>query len=139
MACAGSWWAARLASEALIRDIAKHEAELLIDVDFGCILTLAVNALFETSATYSRLQFPLRCQSIDMDEYSDKGDLILIVAALQVKGGGRTPDEFAKDIAEAFSRSDDSLTTATAGVVFVNFFFFFQPDAPVKRVVAQIS
>ena len=64
----------------------------------------------------------------------DKGDLMLAVAALRMKG--KKPDEFAKEIAEAFPKGDDILATATASGVFVN--FFFKPDALVKRIVPQI-
>ncbi|KAL6248021.1 arginyl-tRNA synthetase [Rhinocladiella similis] len=64
----------------------------------------------------------------------DKGDLMLPVAALRVKG--KPPQDLAKEITEAFPKSDDTLATATQAGPFVQ--FFFNPEHLIKTVVPEI-
>lgn len=64
----------------------------------------------------------------------DKGDLMLPVAALRVKG--KSPPDQAKEIVESFPSSDDTLVTASQAGPFVQ--FFFKPDHLLKLVIPEI-
>ncbi|KIW10026.1 arginine-tRNA ligase [Exophiala spinifera] len=64
----------------------------------------------------------------------DKGDLMMPVAALRVKG--KPPQDLAKEIAEAFPTSEDTLATATQAGPFVQ--FFFKPEHLIKTVIPEI-
>jgi arginyl-tRNA synthetase len=64
----------------------------------------------------------------------DKGDLMLPVAALRVKG--KPPQDLAKEIGESFPATEDTLVTATAAGPFVQ--FFFKPEHLIKNVIPEI-
>ncbi|KAI1609961.1 arginyl-tRNA synthetase [Exophiala viscosa] len=64
----------------------------------------------------------------------DKGDLNLPVAALRVKG--KPPQDLAKEIAESFPTSDDTLVTLIANGPFVS--FFFKPEHLLKTLIPEI-
>ena len=64
----------------------------------------------------------------------DKGDLMLPVAALRVKG--IPPQELAKGIVEAFPKSQDVLVTATVAGPFVQ--FFASPEHIIKTTIPEI-
>jgi len=64
----------------------------------------------------------------------DKGDLMLPVPALRIKG--KPPQDISKEIAQGFPTDDDTLVTATANGPFVQ--FYFKPPSLVKRVIPLI-
>ena len=64
----------------------------------------------------------------------DKGDLMLPVAALRVKG--KPPQDQAKEIAEAFPTTDDTLATASHNGPFVQ--FFYKPEHLIRTVIPEI-
>lgn len=64
----------------------------------------------------------------------DKGDLMLAVAALRVKG--KAPQDYAKEIVEAFPDTEDTLVTRSAAGPFVQ--FFFKPEYLSKMVIPEI-
>jgi arginyl-tRNA synthetase len=64
----------------------------------------------------------------------DKGDLMLAVAALRVKG--KPPQDQAKEIAEAFPKSDDTLVTVSQAGPFVQ--FFAKPEHIIKLTIPEI-
>ncbi|KIX03923.1 arginine-tRNA ligase [Rhinocladiella mackenziei CBS 650.93] len=64
----------------------------------------------------------------------DKGDLMLPVPALRVKG--KPPQDQAREIVDAFPKTDDTVVTASQAGPFVQ--FFFKPDHLVKLVIPEI-
>lgn len=64
----------------------------------------------------------------------EKGDLMLPVAALRVKG--KKPQDIAEDIVAKFPNTDDTLVTASQAGPFVQ--FFFKPQPLIKNVIPEI-
>jgi len=64
----------------------------------------------------------------------DKGDLMLPVAALRVKG--KSPQDLAKQIAEAFPSDEETLVTCTANGPFVQ--YYFKPQHIINKVIPLI-
>ena len=64
----------------------------------------------------------------------DKGDLMLPVAALRIKG--KSPQDLGKEIFEAFPKGDDVLVTATHAGPFVQ--FFAKPDHIINSTIPEI-
>ncbi|OCT48326.1 Arginine--tRNA ligase, cytoplasmic [Cladophialophora carrionii] len=64
----------------------------------------------------------------------DKGDLVLAVPALRVKG--KPPQDQAKEIVEAFPKTDDTLVTVSQAGPFVQ--FFAKPEHIIKTTIPEI-
>ncbi|EXJ54475.1 arginyl-tRNA synthetase [Cladophialophora yegresii CBS 114405] len=64
----------------------------------------------------------------------DKGDLVLAVPALRVKG--KPPQDQAKEIVEAFPKTDDTLVTVSQAGPFVQ--FFAKPEHIIKTTIQEI-
>ncbi len=64
----------------------------------------------------------------------DKGDLMLPVAALRVKG--KPPQDLAKEVVEAFPKTEETLVTVSQAGPFVQ--FFAKPEHIIKTTIPEI-